>query len=117
MKPIRFCLLLIFVLCAVIVGLTIMYFSMKRRRTYWKNKAIAEARKRLAKDDERDNEHKAEVRKLMRNISEQNDEIAKMRRSNDILRQLNEQLARQHNNDTMRQLEELVKKKEETICP
>lgn len=117
MKPIRFCLLLIFVLCAVIVGLTIMYFSMRRRRTYWKNKAIAEARKRLARDGEREAEHNAEVHRLSDLLRKYREKVAELERNNHILRQLNEQLAKQHNNDTMRQLEELVKKKEETICP
>lgn len=102
MKPIRFCLLLIFVLCAVIVGLTIMYFGMKRRRTYWKNKAIAEARKRLRKDDAKDQEQRRVIGRYRNIISDLEVKINELERSNNVLRQLNEQL---------------VKKKEETTCP
>lgn len=105
MKPIRFCILLIFVLCAVIVGLTIMYFSMKRRRTYWKNKAIAEARKRLTRDDEREAEHNAEIRRLSDLLRKYREKVAELERKNNVLRQLNEQLRRGN------------QKKEETTCP
>ena len=100
MKPIRFCLLLIFALCAVIVGLIIMYFSMKRRRTYWKNKAIAEARKRLAKDDARDHEHQSKLACLRRDIGQRDARITELERSNNVLRQLNEQLTRHHEGGT-----------------
>ena len=94
MKPIRFCLLLIFALCAVIVGLTIMYFSMRRRRTYWKNKAIAEARKRLRKDDAKDQEHRRVIGRYRNIISDLETKIAELERKNNVLRQLNEQLAK-----------------------
>lgn len=94
MKPILFCALLIGSLCAVIIALIIMYFSMKRQRTYWKDKAIAEARKRLAKDDAKEHEHQSELAGLRRDIGQRDARIAELERNNNILRRMNEQLRR-----------------------
>ena len=92
------------ILACIIGAMAGLIVHLTRERAYWKNMAMTEGRKRLTKDYEMEAEHKAEVRKLMHNISKQNDEIAELRRKNDILRQLNEQLTRHQ-------------KKEETTCP
>ena len=104
------------ILACIIGALAGLIVHLTRERAYWKNKAIAEARKRLTRDDEREAEHNAEIHRLSDLLRKYGEKVAELERKNNVLLQLNEQLAKQHNNDTMRQLEELVKKKEETTC-
>jgi hypothetical protein len=105
------------ILVCIIGAMAGLIVHLTRERAYWKHMAMAEGRKRLTKDDEREAEHNAEIHRLNTALRKSDEKIAELIRKNNVLRQLNEQLAKQHNNDTMRQLEELVKKKEETTCP
>lgn len=104
------------ILACIIGALAGLIVHLTRERAYWKNMAMAEGRKRLQKDNAKDQEHRRVIGRYRNIISDLETKIAELERKNNVLRQLNEQLAKQHSNDTMRQLEELVKKKEETTC-
>ena len=82
------------ILACIIGALAGLVVHLTRDRVYWKNKAMAEARKRLRKDDAREHEYQGELAGLRVINGRQEMKIKELERANNVLRQLNEQLTR-----------------------
>lgn len=85
-------------LCCVIGALSGYIYHLIQNREYWKDKALAEAKKRLTKDTERENAHRAEVHRLNQMLTKKSEQIQNLERNNNVLRQLNDQLVRKGGN-------------------
>ena len=89
------------ILACVIGALAGLVVHLTRERAYWKNKAMAEARKRLQKDNKAEKAHRAEAAGLRQTINRQSGRIVELERNNNVLRHLNEQLTRHHEGGTL----------------
>lgn len=89
------------ILACIIGALAGLVVHLTRERAYWKNKAMAEAWKRLQKDDAKDQEHRRVIGRYRNIISDLETKIAELERNNNVLRQLNEQLTRHKEGGTL----------------
>lgn len=83
----------VFLLC--VIGALVGYiYHLIQNREYWKDKALAEAKKRLTRDTDADQAHRAEIHRLNRILTQKTEKIQALERNNNVLRQLNDQLVR-----------------------